>query len=88
MDKKTAEIWFNTWYADKECILDTMVRNMTADLNAGYDYFGNCIVKQRKDIEDYKAEFEKQLMSFASMEDSARNKWCYYDLLRRGAITL
>lgn len=83
-----SENWFVIWYADKESILNTMVRNMVADLDAGYNYFGNCITNQRKMIKEYKAEFDSQLMSFADMEDSARNKWCYYDLLRRGAITL
>ena len=81
------ENWFEIWVDDKENIVDTMVRNMRADLDAGYDYFGDCIRKQREAIDAYKKAFDDQLMAFADMDDAKRNRWCYYDLLRRGAIT-
>lgn len=80
--------WFKLWYEDKQGMIETMVRNMAADLDAGYDYFGKCICKQRQDIEDYKAEFDRQLMQFADFDEGKRNRWCYYDLLRRGAISV
>jgi hypothetical protein len=79
--------WFEIWMDDKESVLATMVKNMAADLNAGYNYFGVCIRRQKEEIERYKSEFDQQLMSFADMDDAKRNRWCYYDLLRRGAIT-
>ena len=34
--------WFEMWKADKECVLDTMVRNMASDLENGYDYYDLC----------------------------------------------
>ena len=79
--------WFEIWVDDKENIVDTMVRNMRADLDAGYNYFGDCIRKQREAIDAYKKAFDDQLMAFTDMDDAKRNRWCYYDLLRRGAIT-
>ena len=79
--------WFELWVDDKENIADTMVRNMRADLDAGYNYFGDCIRKQREAIDAYKKAFDDQLMAFTDMDDAKRNRWCYYDLLRRGAIT-
>lgn len=79
--------WFELWMDDKESVLATMIKNLTSDLEVGYDYFGKCIQRQRETIDAYKAEFDRQLMSFADMDDGKRNKWCYYDLLRRGAIT-
>lgn len=79
--------WFQIWMDDKESIISTMVKNMSADLNAGYNYFGECIKRQRREIEKYKEEFDRQIMSFADMDDGKRNRWCYYDLLRRGAIS-
>lgn len=79
--------WFEIWMDDKESILATMVRNMASDLDAGYNYFGECIKHQRETIANYKAEFDRQIMSFADMDEGKRNRWCYYDLLRRGAIT-
>jgi len=78
--------WFELWFDDKESMLNTMVKNMASDLNAGYDYFGDCIKRQTEAIANYKAEFDRQLMSFADMDEGKRNRWCYYDLLRRGAI--
>ena len=85
--KTTSENWFEVWYDDKTSMVETMVGNMTADLSAGYNYFGNCIRTQIEQIEAYKREFDAQLIAFADMDEGKRNRWCYYDLLRRGAIT-
>ena len=79
--------WFSVWMDDKESMLATMTRNMASDLSAGYNYFGDCIRRQLEQIEEYRKEFDAQLMAFADMDDVKRNRWCYYDLLRRGAIT-
>ena len=79
--------WYEVWMDDKESILETMIKNLAADLAAGYNYFGECINRQRENIDTYKREFDSQLMSFADMTEGKRNRWCYYDLLRRGAIT-
>ena len=81
------EDWFEIWLDDKQSMLATMVKNMAADLEAGYDYFGSCITRQREMIAAYKAEFDAQLMAFSDMTEEKRNRWCYYDMLRRGVIT-
>lgn len=78
--------WFEVWYYDKKCIIATMVRNMVADLDAGYDYFGRCITMEREEIEAYNKEFDAQLEAFKSMDENAVNRWCYYDMVKRGAI--
>lgn len=85
---KYTDDWFEMWHLDKEVILNTMVRNMTADLECGYDYFGKSITEQREAIEVYKEKFDAELMSFAEKTDEQRNKWCYYDMLRRGVIEI
>ena len=85
---KYTDDWFEMWHLDKEVILNTMVRNMTADLECGYDYYGKSITEQREAIETYKAKFDDELMSFAEKTDEQRNKWCYYDMLRRGVIEI
>ena len=85
---KYTDDWFEMWHLDKEVILNTMVRNMTADLECGYDYFGKSITEQREAIEIYKEKFDDELMSFAGKTDEQRNKWCYYDMLRRGVIEI
>lgn len=79
--------WFEIWFADKQGMIEVMASNMAADIAAGYDYFGNCIQNQIKTIDSYKAEFDAQVDEFKSMEDEKVNRWCYYDLKKRGAIS-
>jgi len=43
--------WFEIWCEDKQNILNTMARNMAADLEAGYDFFGNSIQRQIREME-------------------------------------
>ena len=78
--------WFELWYEDKQSMVNVMVQNMTSDLKAGYDYFGNSIRRQVEEIEAYKAEFDKQMDEFKGMDEKEVNRWCYYDMKKRGAI--
>lgn len=78
--------WFDLWFEDKQGMIGTMVRNMTADLEAGYNYFGNSIRRQVEQIEAYKAEFDHQMDEFKMMDEKAVNRWCFYDMKKRGAI--
>lgn len=78
--------WFEIWFQDKENMFETMVRNMTADLDAGYNYFGNCIKQQREAIDEYRKQFDRQMDEFKLMDDAKVNRWCYYDLKKRGVI--
>lgn len=78
--------WFDLWFDDKQGMINTMARNMAADLAAGYSYLGNSIQKQLKEIEAYKAKFEAEMSSFAAMDEKTVNRWCFYDMKKRGAI--
>lgn len=78
--------WFDVWFEDRESILNTMVRNMTSDLNAGYDYFGQSITKQKQEIAEYKAQTDKTFNMFKDMDEKAVNRWCFYELKKHGAI--
>ena len=78
--------WFELWFEDKQCMINIMIHNMQADLEAGYDYFGNSIRKQREEIDEYKAEFDKQMDEFKTMDEKEVNRWCFYDMKKRGAI--
>lgn len=44
------------------------------------------IRNQMKEIDEYKAEFDKQLDEFKTMEEKEVNRWCFYDMKKRGAI--
>jgi hypothetical protein len=78
--------WMDVWQDDKESILETMIKNMASDLNNGYDYFGKSIVEQRKMIENYKKEIDETWDLFKTMDEKEINRWCFYDLKKRGAI--
>lgn len=78
--------WFDLWYDDKNSIIDTMARNMAADLAAGYSYFGQSIVKQRREIAQYKEQMDAEIDAFKEMDEKEVNRWCYYDMKKRGAI--
>lgn len=79
--------WFEMWFQDKTSMLDTMMSNMFSDLNNGYDWFGKSITNQRNMIDEYKKEFDEQMDKFKEMEDNAVNRWCYYDMKKRGVIS-
>lgn len=78
--------WFEIWFEDRESILSTMVRNMAADLEAGYNYFGNSITKQQQEIQKYKEETDHILDTFKDMDEKQVNRWCFYELKKHGAI--
>ena len=78
--------WFEIWFADKEAMVSTMVSNMAADLDAGYDYFGNTIKSERAAIEAYKAQFDAEVDAFKAMDETQVNRWCFYDMKKRGVI--
>ena len=78
--------WFELWFADKQSMLNTMISNMTADLANGYNYFGDCIQGQKAQIDLYKIEFDRQVNAFKTMEEKEVNRWCYYDMKKRGVI--
>ena len=78
--------WFEMWFDDKQGMISTMMRNMAADLEAGYDPMGHCIRKQRVDIEEYQMDVDRTMDMFKTMDDKTVNRWCYYDMKKRGAI--
>lgn len=87
-DKSTD--YYHMWKADKENIIRTMYRNMTDDLNAGYDPMGDTINRELSDIAEYKAAYKvlcDTIIEMALDHDwQFINKWCYKDMIRRGVI--
>jgi len=78
--------WLEMYCADRESMLSTMARNMAADLECGYDYFGKSIMQQRAKIEEFRANYDKILDMFKTMTDDAVQHWCFYELKKLGAI--
>lgn len=85
-DTKEKINWVDIWFNDKSLIVSTMLGNMQADVEAGYDPDGYTIQKQRVDIETYRREFDREAKKLRDMEPMRAQHWCYCDLKRRGAI--
>lgn len=78
--------WLEIWFEDRESMLETMRRNLAADIEAGYDVNGHLVRKQIVDIEEYEARFNTDAHRVREMEPAKAKHWCYVDLRRRGAI--
>lgn len=78
--------WFNIWCEYTQSVIDTMIKNMHSDLDAGYDPLGLSIRGQREAIDERQREFNLQMESFKDMSDYKVNRWCMLDLKIRGAI--
>lgn len=78
--------WFDIWCEDKKSILETMQRNLQSDLDAGYNPNGQSVIKQKIMIANCKNDIEKKMKEFANMTEAEVNRYCYYALVRSGAI--
>lgn len=63
-----------------------MTRNMVSDIEAGFNPCGESIKRQQREIERYNGEMKDQIDRFKKMEEKEVNRWCFYDLIKRGAI--
>lgn len=79
--------WFELWFSDKESIINTMLKNMASDLECGYSYFGNSIQNQKRAIDEYDKEFKEQVELLKTLDEEKAQRWCYYDMKKRGVIS-
>lgn len=78
--------WLEFWYADKKAIINCMFYNMQADIDAGYNPIGDCIKRQLSEISNHQNSINNQLDKFVLMDEKQIEKYCYFDLLKRGVI--
>ena len=78
--------WYELWRSDKDSIITTMVSNLHADLQAGYQPTGDSVGRQLATIADYRFNVNVQVGRLLNMSFDERNRWCFNDLLKRGAI--
>lgn len=83
---KGRDDWFELWLGDRRSIEHTMRKNMQSDLDAGYNPDGCCIANQRANIALYEYTTDYCLSTFTEWGEEKINRWCYFDLLKRGAI--
>lgn len=80
--------WQDMWITDKRSMVETMLRNIAADIAAGYNPVGDCIKRQREELRKYEEQFDRELMALADMTEEKAERWCKYDLIRRGAVEI
>lgn len=79
--------WRDIWEEDKLSIIRTMRANLASDITTGnYDLLGLTIQKQITDIEEYERGVLRQQKELDKMDEKTANKWCYYNLKKRGVI--
>lgn len=78
--------WFDMWLEDKQWIIEIMYKNISADLNVGYDPFGKSIREARKELNEYIDKTDEEIKMLALMDEKKAERWCYIDMKRRGAI--
>ena len=81
---------FNSWqdmlFSDKRTILATMARNMAADLDNGYDFFGTSIQRQIREMTVYANSIEALESEFNAMPEERRERYAFNLLKKSGAI--
>lgn len=83
---RDSDNWFDIWFSDKQSMLEVMNSNMLSDLAAGYSPDGSAIRSQRETIDNYRRVFESEVDSFKAMTEPEVNRWCFYDMKKRGVI--
>ena len=74
------------WHDDKKSIIKTMVRNMNADMQVGYNWLGQSIQQQINEITAYTVNYEREAALLQAMTPDQQQRWCKRDLIKRGAI--
>lgn len=79
--------WKEIWMEDKHSMIETMRRNLASDIVDGnYDLLSLIIQKQIVEIKEYENNFIKARIYLKQLDEYSQNKWCYYDLKKRGVI--
>ena len=78
--------WIEMWNDDKRSVVATMYRNLTADIEAGYDFFGHSVYQEHAAITEYAAKWERQIAELARLDTDAKGRRCFEWLRDCGAI--
>ena len=79
--------YFALWCEDKRSLQATRIRNIMADIDAGYSPFGNSIVQQLKELKKVQKDYVETFKWFSGMNVREIDEWCHQDLVKRGAIS-
>ena len=79
--------YFELLIEDRNMILNAMIANKDADIQAGYNPYGANIAKQLVNISDFKYSMQKEIEKIGMMDPKKANWYCYTTLVKNGAIT-
>lgn len=79
--------WFEVWCEDWEGLLQTQGRIIQSELEAGHSWSSRHVQHEVEILEQWDREYRYNLGRFAEMTEGQVKRWCYFDLLKRGAIT-
>ena len=77
--------YLNLWMDDKQSMINTMIRNMDSDAQAGYSIA--FIKKELKEIQQYITDYESKLDTILKLKDNEIELYCKVDLIASGAIS-
>lgn len=79
--------WKDIWEEDKISMIKIMRRNLASDIVDGdFDLLSLLIQKQIVQIKECENNFTFAKIMLNKMDEYSQNKWCYYDLKKRGVI--
>lgn len=82
---KNGKINYTTlWYECRQSTIKTMVSNLNADIQAGYNWLGKSIQMQLFEITKYTLEYQQQFEALSYMTHEEAVKWCKKDMIKRG----
>lgn len=80
------DCWRDMWIADKRGSLATMLRNIAADLDAGYNPIGDNVRRQIEDATAYRHAVDRREREIEYLPSDKRERAYYNDLIKTGAI--
>ena len=79
--------WLEVWIDDWESLIETQNRNIQSELQAGFKWTGQHVQHEVKILKEFDSKYRDGLEKFKYMDEREVQRWCYFDLLKRGAIT-
>lgn len=79
--------WVGMLLDDIDSIENCMRRNMQSDIEAGYNPAGLAIRREIEELNDYIEYKNNTIIKIRDMDENKAQRWAYWELVRKGAIT-
>lgn len=78
--------WLELWIEERKSMLETISRNIEADIRAGYPLTSKAVTEGRALYERTYEKYKNDLREAFKMIPAESNRWAYMDLKARGWI--